>query len=80
MKEYRILTHKFWEFKGEKIKSQQILKKKNPNVIQMLPGKIMSWNNHWTIYLSLNTTTLNNLGILFKKKNPRFSLQAFSFF
>lgn len=28
MKEYRILTHKFWEFKGEKIKSQQILKKK----------------------------------------------------
>lgn len=35
MKEYRILTHKFWEFKGEKIKSQQILKKKpkcNSNV------------------------------------------------
>lgn len=60
MKEYRILTHKFWEFKGEKIKSQQILKKNPPNVIQMLPGKIMSWNNHWTIYLSLNTTTLNN--------------------
>lgn len=27
MKEYRILTHQFWEFKGEKIKSQQILKK-----------------------------------------------------
>lgn len=32
MKEYRILTHQFWEFKGEKIQSQQILKK-NPNVI-----------------------------------------------
>lgn len=45
MKEYRILTHQFWGFKGEKIKSQQILKKKNPNVIQMLPGKIMSWTN-----------------------------------
>lgn len=46
MKEYRILTHKFWEFKGEKIKSQQILfEKKQPNVIQMLPGKIMSWTN-----------------------------------
>lgn len=45
MKEYRILTHQFWEFKGEKIKSQQILKKKTPNVIQMLPGKIMSWTN-----------------------------------
>lgn len=30
MKEYRILTHQFWEFKGEKIKSQQILKKKKP--------------------------------------------------
>lgn len=27
MKEYRILTHQFWEFNGEKIKSQQILKK-----------------------------------------------------
>lgn len=28
MKEYRILTHQFWEFKGEKIQSQQILNKK----------------------------------------------------
>lgn len=44
MKEYRILTHQFWEFKEEKIKNQQILKK-NPNVIEMLPGKIMSWTN-----------------------------------
>lgn len=42
MKEYRINSENLRE---KKIKSQQILQKKNPNVIQMLPGKIMSWTS-----------------------------------